>query len=57
MKYLIQFLKEKKGMLFLIILATVIQSFSMLAVPYFAAKIIDDGIIKIAQSITHQTHA
>ncbi|MBC3804641.1 ATP-binding cassette domain-containing protein [Acetobacterium fimetarium] len=46
MKYLIQFLKEKKGMLFLIILATVIQSFSMLAVPYFAAKIIDDGIIK-----------
>ena len=46
MKYLIQFFKEKKGMLFLIILATVIQSFSMLAVPYFAAKIIDDGIIK-----------
>lgn len=46
MIYLIQFLKEKKGMLFLIILATVIQSFSMLAVPYFAAKIIDNGIIK-----------
>jgi ATP-binding cassette subfamily B protein len=46
MTYLIQFLKEKKGMLFLIILATVIQSFSMLAVPYFAAKIIDNGIIK-----------
>ena len=46
MTYLIQFLKEKKGMLFLIILATVIQSFSMLAVPYFAAKIIDDGILK-----------
>ncbi|MBI4858559.1 MAG: ABC transporter ATP-binding protein [Acetobacterium woodii] len=46
MTYLIQFLKEKKGMLFLIILATVIQSFSMLAVPYFAAKIIDIGIIK-----------
>jgi ATP-binding cassette subfamily B protein len=44
--YLIQFLKEKKTMLFLIILATVIQSFSMLAVPYFAAKIIDDGILK-----------
>jgi ABC-type multidrug transport system, ATPase and permease components len=33
-------------MLFLIILATVIQSFSMLAVPFFAAKIIDDGILK-----------
>lgn len=46
MTYLIQFLKEKKTMLFLIILATVIQSFSMLAVPYFAAKIIDDGILK-----------
>ncbi|PKM71003.1 MAG: multidrug ABC transporter ATP-binding protein, partial [Firmicutes bacterium HGW-Firmicutes-17] len=46
MTYLIQFLKEKKVMLFLIILATVIQSFSMLAVPYFAAKIIDDGILK-----------
>jgi len=44
--YLFQFLKEKKTMLFLIILATVIQSFSMLAVPYFAAKIIDDGILK-----------
>lgn len=46
MTYLFQFLKEKKTMLFLIILATVIQSFSMLAVPYFAAKIIDDGILK-----------
>jgi len=46
MTYLTQFLKEKKMMLFLIILATVIQSFSMLAVPYFAAKIIDDGILK-----------
>ncbi len=46
MTYLIQFLKEKKMMLFLIILATVIQSFSMLAVPFFAAKIIDDGILK-----------
>lgn len=46
MTYLIQFLKEKKTMLFLIILATVIQSFSMLAVPYFAAKIIDVGILK-----------
>ncbi|WP_026393335.1 ABC transporter ATP-binding protein [Acetobacterium malicum] len=46
MTYLFQFLKEKKTMLFLIILATVIQSFSMLAVPYFAAKIIDVGILK-----------
>ncbi|WP_414733060.1 ABC transporter ATP-binding protein [Acetobacterium carbinolicum] len=46
MTYLIQFLKEKKMMLLLIILATVIQSFSMLAVPFFAAKIIDDGILK-----------
>lgn len=46
MTYLIQFLKEKKGLLLLIIVATVIQSFSMLAVPYFVAKIIDDGIIK-----------
>ena len=46
MTYLIQFLKEKKGMLALIILATVIQSFSMLAVPYFAAEIIDEGILK-----------
>lgn len=46
MTYLFQFLKEKKTMLYLIILATVIQSFSMLAVPYFAAKIIDDGILK-----------
>lgn len=46
MTYLIQFLKAKKALLFLIILATVIQSFSMLAVPYFAAKMIDDGILK-----------
>jgi ATP-binding cassette subfamily B protein len=44
--YLVQFLKERKVMLFLIIMATVIQSFSMLAVPFFAAKIIDDGILK-----------
>lgn len=46
MTYLIKFLKTKKALLFLIILATVIQSFSMLAVPYFAAKMIDDGILK-----------
>lgn len=46
MTYLVQFLKERKVMLFLIIMATVIQSFSMLAVPFFAAKIIDDGILK-----------
>lgn len=46
MTYLIKFLKAKKALLFLIILATVIQSFSMLAVPYFAAKMIDDGILK-----------
>ncbi|URN84539.1 ABC transporter ATP-binding protein [Acetobacterium wieringae] len=46
MTYLIKFLKTKKALLFLIILATVIQSFSMLAVPYFATKMIDDGILK-----------
>ncbi len=46
MTYLFQILKAKKALLFLIILATVIQSFSMLAVPYFAAKMIDDGILK-----------
>lgn len=44
MKYLIQFLKGKKMMIFLIILAAIMQAFGTLMVPYFVAEIIDTGI-------------
>lgn len=44
MKYLIQFLKGKKKMIFLIILAAIMQAFGTLMVPYFVAEIIDTGI-------------
>lgn len=44
MKYLIQFLKNKKKMISLIILLALLQSFGTLLVPYFVAEIIDRGI-------------
>ena len=44
MKYLVQFLKDKKKMIFLIILAACIQVFGTLLVPYFVAEIINVGI-------------
>lgn len=44
MKYLIQFLKGNKKMIFLIILVSLIQVFGTLMVPYFVAEIIDTGI-------------
>ena len=44
MKYLIQFLKGKKKMLFLIIFTSLLQAFGTLLVPYFVAEIIDKGI-------------
>lgn len=44
MKYLIQFLKGKKKILFLIFLTAIIQAFGTLIVPYFVAEIINVGI-------------
>lgn len=44
MKYLIQFLKGKKKMIFFIILTSLLQAFGILMVPYFVAQIIDVGI-------------
>lgn len=44
MKYLIQFLKSKKKMLFLIIFISLLQTFGNLLVMYFVAEIIDKGI-------------
>lgn len=44
MKYLAQFLKEKKKMIFLIILAAGMQVFGTLLVPYFVGEIINVGI-------------
>ncbi|MDF2986180.1 MAG: transport system ATP-binding and permease protein [Eubacterium sp.] len=44
MKYLLQFLKNKKRMIVLIILTSIIQVFGTLLVPYFVAEIIDVGI-------------
>lgn len=44
MKYLIQFLKGKKKILFLIFLTALLQAFGTLIVPYFVAEIINVGI-------------
>lgn len=46
MKYLLQFLKDNKKMLFLIIFSSLLQAFGTLMVPYFAANIIDKGIVE-----------
>ncbi|WP_099466839.1 ABC transporter ATP-binding protein [Konateibacter massiliensis] len=50
MQYLIEFFKTKKKTIFFILLASLLQSFGTLMVPYFVAKIIDVGIAQ--QSIT-----
>jgi ATP-binding cassette subfamily B protein len=44
MKYLLQFFKDKKKMLFFVFFTALIQAFGTLMVPYFIAKIIDIGI-------------
>nr|WP_288827531.1 ABC transporter ATP-binding protein [uncultured Clostridium sp.] len=44
MRYLIQFLKTKKKMLFLIFLTALLQAYGTLIVPYFVAEIINVGI-------------
>lgn len=44
MKYLAQFLREKKKLLFLIFFTALVQAFGTLMVPYFVAAIIDSGI-------------
>lgn len=44
MRYLIQFLKTKKKILFLIFLTALLQAFGTLIVPYFVAEIINVGI-------------
>lgn len=44
MKYLAQFLKEEKKMIFLIILAAGMQVYGTLMVPYFVAEMINVGI-------------
>lgn len=44
MKYLIQYLKNKKRMISLITLTAIIQVFGTLLVPYFVAQIINIGI-------------
>jgi len=46
MKYLLQFLKDNKKMLFLIIFSSLLQAFGTLMVPYFAANVIDKGIFE-----------
>lgn len=46
MKYLLQFLKDNKKMLFLIIFSSLLQAFGTLMVPYFAANVIDKGIVE-----------
>lgn len=46
MRYLLQYLKSKKKVLFLISFTSLLQSFGTLLVPYFVAQIIDNGIAK-----------
>lgn len=52
MKYLIQFLKEKKKLVALIIFLAIMQVFGTLMVPYFVAQIIDIGIAGKSVSAT-----
>ncbi len=52
MKYLIQFLKEKKKLVALIIFLVIMQVFGTLMVPYFVAQIIDIGIAGKSVSAT-----
>lgn len=44
MKYLLEYLKTKKMMLFMILITALVQAFGTLLVPYFVAKMIDVGI-------------
>ncbi|WNS45214.1 ABC transporter ATP-binding protein [Paenibacillus sp. MMS20-IR301] len=46
MKYLIQFLKSRKKLLFLIVFTALIQAFGTLMVPYYVSEMIDVGIAK-----------